>query len=311
MIAVGFANGFLAIWDISQETPPSPSPSPSSPPTQTPPPPYLYHPLHQSYILALTTAYPLSPHLLSTSSVDGFTRLTDLRSPTFAESTSTSRSRNTSPLLAFSPFTLSVLSTEENDFARLFPLRSFHSTTVFARATASPCCLAVNNFHPCVLIGCADGGLVATNPIPRVWNRKWGFWQQVVFRQEWTGGKADDGKGEGEGEGKYEGKGSISRITESYQIIQTNKSKENPKPRPKPPPQSHSSPSSAKPQLKHPPDKQKPPPPSQPPSQPPMTTIYPPETALTQVVWNPNLRWGGWMAAGMGSGGVRVQDLAV
>ena len=40
-------------------------------------------------------------------------------------------------------------------------------------------------------------------------------------------------------------------------------------------------------------------------------TIYERETAVTQVCWNPNLQCGGWVAAGMASGLVRVEDLAV
>lgn len=358
MIAVGFANGFLAIWDISQENPcsTSPSPSTSSPsPDAHPPRPWLYTSLHQTYILALTSAYPLSPHLLSTSSVDGFTRLTDLRSPT-TEFTLTSRSRNTSPLLSFSPHTLSILSTEENDFARLFPLRSFHSSIVFARTTASPLCLAANHFHPCVLIGCADGSLLATNPLPRVWNRKWKYYQQVVFRHEWMRGRGGNESGGGDGGGgrSEEGgnnatttttpqtkptettketrdSGEIIRITESYKITPTEKQKQNKKQKqqqpkkqklkPSRPSHPSSSPSQAPsqaaaaaavaPHPSLPPSLPPAPPAPPPPPQPVLTTIYPEENGITQVSWNPNLRWGGWMAAGMGSGGVRVMDLGV
>ena len=41
------------------------------------------------------------------------------------------------------------------------------------------------------------------------------------------------------------------------------------------------------------------------------STIFEDEAAVTCVVWNPNLRCGGWAAAGMGSGLVRVEDLAI
>ena len=40
-------------------------------------------------------------------------------------------------------------------------------------------------------------------------------------------------------------------------------------------------------------------------------TIHEQETGVSQVVWNPNLRCGGWAAAGMGSGLLRVENLAV
>lgn len=42
-----------------------------------------------------------------------------------------------------------------------------------------------------------------------------------------------------------------------------------------------------------------------------MSTINEEAEGVTQIVWNPNLRCGGWVAAGMGSGLVRVQDLAI
>lgn len=42
-----------------------------------------------------------------------------------------------------------------------------------------------------------------------------------------------------------------------------------------------------------------------------LSTIYERETGIMEVVWNPNLRCGGWVAVGMGSGLVRVQDLAI
>ena len=40
-------------------------------------------------------------------------------------------------------------------------------------------------------------------------------------------------------------------------------------------------------------------------------TIYEEGTAVTQLAWNPNLRFGGWAAAGLGCGLVRVEDVAV
>lgn len=40
-----------------------------------------------------------------------------------------------------------------------------------------------------------------------------------------------------------------------------------------------------------------------------MSTIWEEEGGVGQVGWNPNLGWGGWVAAGTESGFVRVQDL--
>ena len=204
-----------------------------------------------------------------------------------------------------------MLSTEENDFARLFPLRAFHSSIAFARATGSPLCLAVNYFHPGVLMGCADGSLIATNPLPRVSNKRRPYYQQVIFRHEWT-----------RGNGGTVGDGGISRITESYKVVyagtfRTFKSA---------PPQTTNSSNlppttTKKPQVKNKAiaakkaaaavkaaaEKEE----REAAKNAVMATIHEENTGLTQVAWNPNLKCGGWMAAGMGSGLVRVQDLAV
>jgi len=40
-------------------------------------------------------------------------------------------------------------------------------------------------------------------------------------------------------------------------------------------------------------------------------TIHEKESGVTALAWNPNVRCGGWAAAGMGSGLVRVEDLAL
>jgi len=40
-------------------------------------------------------------------------------------------------------------------------------------------------------------------------------------------------------------------------------------------------------------------------------TIHEEETGVTALAWNPNIVCGGWAAAGMGSGLVRVEDLAL
>ncbi len=40
-------------------------------------------------------------------------------------------------------------------------------------------------------------------------------------------------------------------------------------------------------------------------------TIHEKESGVTALAWNPNVVCGGWAAAGMGSGLVRVEDLAL
>lgn len=193
-------------------------------------------------------------------------RLTDLRAPN-TDYVFTSRSRIASSTIVFSDPLLSFVSTEENDYVRIYPLRCFYTTVSIARADSFPLCLSVGHFHPTILIGCADGSVIATNPIRKVLYRKVQQYQQTVFRHEWTRGR-DDGAGGIE----------MSRITEGYKVVSMTLQRDTTQ--------------QAQEGMV-------------------MSTIHEEEEGVTQVVWNPNLRCGGWVAAGMGSGLVRVQDLAI
>ena len=42
----------------------------------------------------------------------------------------------------------------------------------------------------------------------------------------------------------------------------------------------------------------------------PFNTIYEERTAVTAVAWNPNVHVGGWAAAGMADGLLRIEDIA-
>ena len=115
---------------------------------------------------------------------------------------------------------------------------------------------------------------------------------------------------ESESEHEAEDRKSITRLTESYKIIQPSKSRaSHPFPFSSPAPEPGKSSAQEKPEDKEK-DKDRGPHP-QPQPKPLLTTIYDEETGVVQLSWNPNLRFGGWMAAGMGSGLLRVQDLAV
>ena len=40
------------------------------------------------------------------------------------------------------------------------------------------------------------------------------------------------------------------------------------------------------------------------------STVYEPESSIHSLSWNPNLHLGGWIAAGMASGLVRIENIA-
>ena len=190
-IAVGCNNGFVAIWNIQ----------PNNISDQLP---YLYHPIHTSYVLSITSAYPTNPHLLSTISVDGETRLWSMLDPQ-GENTSTPRMRIASPHLSYSPTLFSVFSTDENNFGRMMPIRRFFASTTVGRVPSTVSCLAPCSFwHPCLLYGGSGGEVMATNPFRRLLYNKEQQWQQLWFTHDWAQGADPTSSG-------------VSRFYEGYQ----------------------------------------------------------------------------------------------
>ncbi len=242
-IAVGCANGFVSIYDVSGLRP---SPNP-----------WFHMPLHQTYILAVVSAYPSFPHLLATSSMDGYLRLTDLRSPQI-DHVLCSRARVPPTTLVYSDPLYSIIASEETDHIRAYPLRRFFSSLSFAHCPGVTLALSAGHCHPTVVAGCADGSLVAVNPMRRVLYRKEKQYQQTVFRHEWARSSG------------------VVRITEGYKVEMTNMT------------------FAARKR-----------------SEGIFVTIHEEESAVTQACWNPNLACGGWVAVGMGSGLVRIEDLAI
>ncbi|KAI4286601.1 MAG: hypothetical protein L6R35_004143 [Caloplaca aegaea] len=131
-LAVGCANGYLAIWSI-YPSPPASSPQTCSRATSSSSPsPLLYYPLHPSYILSLSTAYPLAPHLLATSSAAGYLRLTSLRSP-HIDYVLSPRMRHVPSQIHFSEPCHAFLTADDNDSIKAWPLRRFFSPIHVAR----------------------------------------------------------------------------------------------------------------------------------------------------------------------------------
>lgn len=172
-LAVGCGNGFVAIWNIE--------PSSASEPT-----PYFYRPLHATYILNITSAYPVHPQLMITIAMDGETRMWSVLDPT-SEMASTGRMRGASPYISYSPICQSVIAGDENEFARVIPIRRFFTTTTIARLSSTISAMAqCSNHHPCALFGSTAGEVVGTNPFRRVVYNKEQIWQQIWFTHEWV-----------------------------------------------------------------------------------------------------------------------------
>ena len=140
--------------------------------------------------------------------------------------------------------------------------------------------------HAAVLIGSTDGSVLATNPMRRGINTKCTQYQQIWFRHEWVEKKRDRSTEESAAENSTanaimnDTREGLSRFTEGYKVESLLMTK---------------APRTAR-KVK---------------DALPFSTIFEEETGITQVVWNPNIEYGSWAAAGMGSGLVRVEDLAI
>lgn len=189
-------------------------------------------------------------------------RLTDLRASS-TDVVLTSRSRLGSSVLDYCEPLQAMVSTEENDFIRVYPLRRFFSSISVGRADAMILSLSVGKVHPTIIVGCADGAVIATNPMRKAMSAKAQQYQQTWFQHEWS-----------------RNGGGISRIVDGFKVETVSMAR------------TLVGDKRIKDGSVY-------------------ATIYEEETAVTQVVWNPNLHCGGWVAAGMGSGLLRVEDLAL
>lgn len=179
---MGCSDGFVAIWSILPTSDPEPIP-------------YFYKPIHASYVLGITSAYPTNPHLIATASIDGETRLWSMINPE-SENTTPVRQRQAPGHLSYSPILQAVASYDENDFGRLMPIHRFFATHSAGRMPSSVISLApCNPFHPSLLYGTAGGEVVATNPFRRLLYSKEQHWQQTWFSHDWAPGIETDSSG--------------------------------------------------------------------------------------------------------------------
>ncbi|KAI9851017.1 MAG: hypothetical protein M1838_004628 [Thelocarpon superellum] len=265
-VAVGCANGFVAIWDLARHLAGTgrPRPTPASSPR-----PFFYQLLHQAYLLSITACYPSHPTLIATTSMDGYVRLTSIHDPS-ADYVSAQRSRVAPNALVWSDAIQSMLGAEENNMIRTFAMRRFFSTLTVARPTSVITSLAVGSTHTSLLAGCANGTVVAVNPMRRVVKDRGSMpsYQQIWFQHEWRPEDRADAPHRG-----------LSRISEGFKVERPNLFR-------------GLGEDKVQGGIL-------------------MATIFEQKTAITHVEWNPNVVCGGWAAAAMGDGLIRIEDLAL
>jgi transcription factor C subunit 6 len=288
-IAVATAIGTLAIWTISQ-------PDTFSPPqlSKYSPKPWFYQQLSDTYILTLSSGWPSQPHFISITTADGFARLYDIRTPN-ADTTASIRGRTLCYTQDWHEQTQSFIAPDEQYMLKHNPIRRYYHNLYSMRAESSITRCASSPVHPAILIGGADGRVEASNPIGRITNYKIIPWQQTWFAHEWRGpvqdliNKPDVDMSEGGPVGGGEPSAvpqaflekPLARVSEGYKALQ--------------PGIQHSVMSKKFPN----PEVGK------------GITIFEEASAVTALAWNPNLKFGTWAVAGLGSGLLRVEDIGV
>ncbi|KAL8799542.1 MAG: hypothetical protein Q9182_005817 [Xanthomendoza sp. 2 TL-2023] len=259
-LAVGCANGYVALWSIYPYA--APSSSPSAPKAA------LYTQFHTSYVSSLSSAYPLAPHLLATTSPSGHLRLTSLLSP-HTDFVTSIRLRHPPSHVHFSEPCHAFIAVDETESARLWPIRRFYSPLSVARNPSQGIALGIGSVHASVIMGCADGTVCVSNPMRKYLYPRLAPWQCPVFKHDFVRGEPQVGSRNG---------GGRVRITEGFKAHEAGVHLGLGK-------------TSVDGVI--------------------MATIYEEEGQVRCVSWGKELGTGGWVAVGMGSGLVRVEDVAI
>lgn len=281
-VVAGCANGSIAIWDLPTILS---SHSRSTRPT-------IYSSVTTSSILSVTSCYPSRPSMLLVGTLNGYIAMTDLDRTgqslcTQASTVFNNRTRLGHPLLTWHDYTQTILHVDDGIALRGSAIRRLFATVDLGRCGSSVTCLASSRCHPCVLVGTAQGDIFATNPTKRMVDATSPVWQQTWFAHEWrrpsteeiaTAIESNDIEGtNGGGLGLEHGipVNGLSRISEGFRAERAMYLSE-----------THRDPGNM------------------------FATIYEEKSAITAVAWNPNLHTGGWAAAGMADGLLRVEDIA-
>lgn len=297
-VAVGHSNGLLALYSIipASTSHSSPSPIPSyqtNDPPSTQPQTYYHHPhprlvipLHQSNITSLSSCYPPFPYLLTSTTIAGTARLTDIRSP-HTSSISTRRS-NIAPSDCIYHHALFAcfVPDESKETIDAMALRCWGSTSATTDTVDMGGIMAMDvaKCHAAIAVGCADGGVMVSNPMRRAIRHKEHCMQLLLWKHEWVKqGKSQSGSDETAGQMEP---GGLSRITESYKARKS---------------EIDQKPGERKLNIEG----------SKTRGRSVVSTVFEEESGVTALAWNPNVSCGGWLAVAWATGLVRVEDVAI
>ncbi|KAF2016081.1 hypothetical protein BU24DRAFT_450683 [Aaosphaeria arxii CBS 175.79] len=331
-LAAGTAAGMLGVWTLNRRSKTLNNIDDAEFDLQ----PWFYKQLTDTYMLTVASGYPSLPSYVSITGTDGYGRLFDLRSPT-ADCVSTARGRIFATIQAWHEHTQSFLMPDENYLFRNNTVRRYYTNIYSLRVESQIVCCASSPVQPGVLIGCADGMVTSSNPVPKILNSKEIPWQQIWFTHEWrpsvdklslrVRNSISEPREQAEDSPRVVAE-AIAETTSAPTITQGKISENSERPNITTEPIASRTPRSAdlpevlsaplarfnegyrvqqinmqylKPGKARKDVKE----------QIKYVTIYEEPSAVTSLAWNPNLKFGTWAVAGMGDGLLRVEDLGV
>ncbi|KAK7204022.1 hypothetical protein BZA70DRAFT_198456 [Myxozyma melibiosi] len=160
-IAVGATNGYVATFNVSNTTPSTSSSSDISTSLQTTP--LICTPVHHSLIFDIKSCGPQLPHLLVTTSADGYVRTLDTRDARTCGAAKT-RIKGYAAALAVHAPTQLVISTDDGTATKISPARAISRDLIVTRHDSGVTALATSPAqHPFLAAGGADGAVVVCN----------------------------------------------------------------------------------------------------------------------------------------------------
>ncbi|CAD0084857.1 unnamed protein product [Aureobasidium vineae] len=301
-IIAGCANGCVGVWNLPSSLQTASSENQRNSNAE----PVVFTPISPTYILNVTTCYPSRPNIMISSSMSGHIQMTDLMEMTSkatltpAATVRASRSRVGRAVLVWHEFAQVILTVDDNFTLIAFPIRRFFRQISFTRYKSSVACLAHSPVHPFVMAGCVGGEAISNNPLRRAYENKVPIWNQTWFTHEWrqhstekhTKSSGSDGDGimadaadeREDQDTSTKSKANttpqeISRVLEGFKckeikLFNTEDAF------------THRENGAV------------------------YSTVYDLKTSIKSMSWNPNLHVGGWIAAGIANGLVRVEDVA-
>ncbi|KAF2727673.1 hypothetical protein EJ04DRAFT_505324 [Polyplosphaeria fusca] len=297
-LAVTTASGTIAYWTLSHSSAFAPSSHPAGNPYN--PPPRFHRVVADTYIITLQSGFPSQPHVVSIGTASGLSILIDLRDPS-ADTCLSPRGRVFNTTQAWHEHTQSFVHPDEYHLLRHNPLRRFYMNFNTMRLESQIVRCATSPVHPGILVGGADGTVIASNPFMRFLNYKLSPWQQTWFRHEWRRSVSEIPLPIGpqfsaplsqlssrpttplsDLDAVPDGvlNKPLVRITEGYKVQQINLI------------------NSQKPGKEKAVERS-------------LLTIHEEKSAISVLAWNPNLRYGTWAVAGMADGLLRIEDVGV